>query len=80
VCAACPWCLSADVPKALVGAAILRDQARPEWPDGSSNFNMMNMVAAAAAAAAGAAAHEAMPPTAYRQLTEACWSNEARDR
>jgi hypothetical protein len=67
----------ADVPKALVGAAILRDKARPEWPDGSS---MSNMVTAAAAAAAGAEAHECMPPTAYRELTAACWDHEARAR
>jgi serine/threonine protein kinase len=79
-CFFCIMALRADVPKALVGAAILRDQARPEWPDGSSMFNMMNIVAAAAAGAAGAAAHEAMPPTAYRQLAEACWAHEARDR
>lgn len=67
----------ADVPKALVGAAILRDKARPEWPDGSS---MCVMVTAAAAAAAGAEADECMPPTAYRELTAACWDHEARAR
>lgn len=69
--------MPADVPKALVGAAILRDKARPEWPDGSS---MSALVTAAAAAAAGADAHEYMPPTAYRELTAACWDHEARAR
>lgn len=66
-----------DVPKALVGAAILRDRARPEWPDGSST---MNAVVAAAAAAAGTNVNEVMPPAAYRELVAACWAHEARDR
>jgi len=65
------------VPKALLGAAVLRDRARPEWPDESST---VNAVAAAAAAAAGAPVHEVMPPQAYRQLTHSCWAHEARDR
>ena len=67
----------ADVPKALVAAVVLRDQARPEWPDSSS---MINLVVSAAAAAAGATAHEGMPPMAYRELAAACWAHEARDR
>ena len=75
--AALPLWYAADVPKALVGAAILRDQARPEWPDSSST---VRAVVAAAAAVAGAAAHEASPPMAYRELANACWAHEARDR
>lgn len=67
----------ADVPKALVAAVVLRDQARPEWPDSSS---MINLVVSAAAAAAGASAHEGMPPMAYRELAASCWAHEARDR
>jgi hypothetical protein len=74
-----PWrcCSVSDVPKALVAAVVLRDQARPEWPDSSS---MINLVVSAAAAAAGATAHEGMPPMAYRELAAACWAHEARDR
>lgn len=64
------------MPKALVAAVVLRDQARPEWPDSST----INLVVAAAAAAAGAVAHEATPPMAYRELAGACWAHEARDR
>lgn len=71
------FCCAADVPKALVGAAILRDQARPEWPDSSST---VRAVVTAAAAVAGASAHEASPPMAYRELANACWAHEARDR
>jgi hypothetical protein len=63
----------------MLGAAVVRDHARPEWPEGSS---VMQAVAAAAAAATAADApvHEALPPLPYRQLAEACWAREPQDR
>lgn len=68
-----------DVPKVMLGAAVVRDHARPEWPEGSSVMHAV-AAAAAAAAAADAAVHETLPPLAFRQLAEECWAHEPQDR
>ncbi|KAF6261882.1 hypothetical protein COO60DRAFT_712878 [Scenedesmus sp. NREL 46B-D3] len=71
-----------EVPRVMLGAAVVRDAARPEWPEGSSVAHAAAF-AAAAAAAAGlpcAAADDAHPPQHYRRLTEACWAQDPADR
>ncbi|WIA23479.1 hypothetical protein OEZ85_000224 [Tetradesmus obliquus] len=70
-----------DVPKAMLGAAVVRDAARPEWPEGSSCMHAAAF-AAAAAAAVGllGGADFVHPPSHYRQLTEACWAQNPADR
>ncbi|KAF8061104.1 BAK1 [Scenedesmus sp. PABB004] len=71
----------ADVPKAMLGAAVVRDRARPEWPEGGRGLALAAAVAAAAVAAAGLApGQELRPPISYRQLAEACWAHEPQDR
>lgn len=65
----------------MLGAAVVRDKARPEWPDGSSANQVVALVAATAAAAGtSTSGPDLLPPLAYRQLTEACWAHEAKDR
>lgn len=70
----------ADIPKAMLGAAVVRDQARPEWPESSSLGGAVALTAAAAAAAGEADAQYVYPALAYRQLTEACWAHDPADR
>lgn len=74
-------CAAADVPKAMLGAAVVRDAARPDWPEGSSCMQAAAFAAVAAAAAGlpGGADLE-HPPMHYRQLTEACWAQNPADR
>jgi hypothetical protein len=77
----------ADIPKALLGAAVVRDGVRPIWP-GSSSGNVAAAGTAATSstpasqgdAAAAAPPAELFPPAEYRRLAEACWQHEPQDR
>jgi hypothetical protein len=83
----------ADIPNALLRAAVVRDGVRPIWP-GSSGGNMAAAGATGTSsvpagqqqqqqggdAAAAAAVLELFPPAEYRRLAEACWQHEPQDR
>ncbi|WIA33945.1 hypothetical protein OEZ86_007040 [Tetradesmus obliquus] len=81
----------ADVPKALLGAAVVRDGLRPAWPSNSNSSSSSSSEAAAAGTSSASAAQqqqqlfgnmaaELAPPLEYRRLAEACWQHEPQDR
>eukprot|EP00879_Flechtneria_rotunda_P004605 GHRR01004861.1.p1 GENE.GHRR01004861.1~~GHRR01004861.1.p1 ORF type:complete len:266 (+),score=124.60 GHRR01004861.1:860-1657(+) len=72
--------LLADVPKAMLGATVVRDRARPEWPEGNSMFQAVAAAAAAASDADDSTSLDVVPRMAYRELAEACWAHEPRNR
>lgn len=79
----------AGVPKAMLGATVVRDKARPEWPANSNYFDPIAAAVAGAVAGAGVGGTAAaaatvqvamQPPMEYRQLAEACWAHDPQDR
>lgn len=73
----------AGVAKPMLGALVVRDRARPQWPSSSGHWNPLALTAAALSGDEGGAlsvATDVHPPIGYRQLTEACWAQEAQDR
>eukprot|EP00878_Enallax_costatus_P011777 GHUV01012293.1.p1 GENE.GHUV01012293.1~~GHUV01012293.1.p1 ORF type:complete len:661 (+),score=240.23 GHUV01012293.1:500-2482(+) len=73
----------AGVAKAMLGATVVRDRARPEWPSSNGHWNPVAFTAAAMSCDGGRApciSADVQPPIGYRKLTEACWAHEPQDR
>lgn len=67
----------AGVAKAMLGAAVVRDKARPEWPTSSSYTKHHGLYPLDPP---GGKDDFLQPPQAYRQLAEQCWAHEPHDR
>jgi hypothetical protein len=84
----------ADIPKALLGAAIIRDRVRPAWPGtassscgypGATTWHQQQQQQQQRQQQQGLDAEvgsddDVQPPREFRRLAEACWAHEPQDR
>jgi hypothetical protein len=85
---------AADIPKALLGAAIVRDRVRPAWPGTASSScgypgattwcqqqqQQQRLQQQQGWDADADSGDDVQPPRGFRQLAEACWAHEPQDR
>ncbi|KAF6252064.1 hypothetical protein COO60DRAFT_1673833 [Scenedesmus sp. NREL 46B-D3] len=75
-----------DVPKVLLGAAVVRDRLRPAWlgteaSSSSGGFPGATTCQQQQQGVPGADdAGELQPPLGFRRLAEACWAHQPQDR